>query len=127
MNLNQTELKKIRKSGIIAAIIFTLVGTLHLYRGHAGFSAIAYILSIFFFTMTRFFPHTFKKITETIGAVLTGLALSIVFFLVIMPIGLIRRLFGKQSLEKEIERSRKSYWVKKAVSEEDSSQYQKQF
>lgn len=127
MNLNQTELKKIRKSGIIAAVILLTIATLHLLKGHNKFSIALYILAVVFFIMTRFFPAVFKKLTQAIGESITGLMLSIVFYVVITPMGLIMRLFSKDPLDRRIEKEKDSYWIKKEPATEDVSRYEKQF
>jgi len=44
---------------------------------------------------------------------MSRLILIILFYLVITPLGLILRLFGKDFLELKIEREKKSYWNKK--------------
>lgn len=127
MSLNQTELKKIKKSGIIAAVIFLTIATLHLFKGHQRLSIAFYILAGMFFIMTGFFPVVFKKITDAIGELITGLMLSIVFYAVITPMGLMMRLFGKDPLDNEIEKEKDSYWIEKEPISEDTTRYEKQF
>lgn len=127
MSLSQTELKRIKKSGIIAAVIFLTIATLHLFKGHHRLSIAFYLLAGAFFIMTGFFPAVFKKITDALGELITGLMLSIVFYLVITPMGLIMRLFRKDPLDKKIERGKDSYWIEKEPATEDITRYEKQF
>lgn len=127
MSLNQIELKQIRRSGIIAALIFLTIATLHLLKGHHGFAIAFYLLAGTFFTMTGFFPAAFKKITSTIGEFVTALMLSLIFYIMITPMGLMMRLFGRDPLDKKIEKEKDSYWEKKEVSGEDITGYEKQF
>lgn len=127
MNLNQIELKRIRKSGIIATVIFLTIGTLHLLKGHNKLSIALYILAGTFFIMTRFSPFTFKKLTHTIGELITGLLLSIVFYVVVTPMGLIMKLFTKDPLDRRIEKEKDSYWIEKELVSEDITRYEKQF
>lgn len=127
MSLNQTELKKIRKSGIIATVILLTIGTLHLLKGHNRLSIALYILAVVFFIMTRFSPFAFKKLTQAIGESITGVLLSIVFYVVITPMGLIMRLFSKDPLDRRIEKGKNSYWIEKELATEDVTRYEKQF
>lgn len=127
MSLNQIELKKIRRSGLIAALIFLTIATLHLFKGHSGFAIAFYLLAGTFFTMTRFFPEAFKKITQAIGESVTALILSVLFYVVITPMGLMMRLLRRDPLDKKIDKEKDSYWQKKEVSGEDITGYERQF
>ena len=49
------------------------------------------------------------KIGDVLGMINTALILFLVFFLVISPVGLVMRLFGKQALELKIKPG-SSYW-----------------
>lgn len=125
--MSQTEIKKIRKTGLIAPVILSVIGTLHLWRGHSKVSIALYTLALIIFIMTMFFPAAFKKTTNAIGTFITNIMLSIVFFLVITPFGLIMRLFRKDPLDKKIEKDKDSYWIKREEASEDVSSYEKQF
>ena len=127
MVLNQTEIKKIRLSAIIASLIFLTIGTVHLFKKHPHFYITAYTLCLFFFVMVVFFTAAFKKLTSFIGGLITALLLALVFFAVITPIGLIMRLFGKDPLDRKIEKGKGSYWEKKGAVSEDVERYEKQF
>mgnify|MGYP001243983998 FL=1 len=45
-----------------------------------------------------------------IGWVMTRVILSLLFYVILTPIGLIARLFGKQFVELRWDKSKKSYW-----------------
>ena len=61
-----------------------------------------------------------------LGWIMTRVILSILFYAVITPIGLISRLFGKQFLELRWDKSKGSYWnYSSSKTERDS--YEKQF
>ena len=116
-----------KKSGIIAALIFLIIGTLHLLKGHNGYSIVFYALAGIFFVMTQFFPEVFTKITRAIGEFITKLILCVIFYSVVTPTGLIMRLFGKDPLDRRIEKEKDSYWTKKEGITEDGNRYEKQF
>lgn len=127
MSLNQIELKRIKRTGLIAPIILLAIGTLHLKKGHLGLALFLYILATVIFFMTMFLPSVFKRTTNAIGELITKLLLSVVFYIAITPLGLIMRLFGKDMLKKRIEKDRDSYWIKKESAAEPISSYEKQF
>jgi len=46
-----------------------------------------------------------------LGAIFAPIAMGIVFFIVVTPIGLIMRLLGKDILKKKYNKNEKSYWI----------------
>ncbi len=63
----------------------------------------------------------------TIGWIMSRIFLTILFFLVITPIGLLMRIFGKALLQQKIEPERKSYWLKRDRSDGGNERYERQF
>ncbi|KUK91530.1 MAG: hypothetical protein XE04_1041 [Marinimicrobia bacterium 46_43] len=49
-------------------------------------------------------------ITGVLGTILTFLLLSLVFFLLIFPLGFFRRILGKSPLDDRIKKESRSYW-----------------
>lgn len=49
--------------------------------------------------------------TYPIGWVGSHLALGVFFYLVLTPIGVLMRIFGRDPLERRLERERATYWV----------------
>ena len=62
-----------------------------------------------------------------LGWFMTRIILSLLFFLVITPIGLTMRLLGKDFLGLKIKSSNESYWNKRDKENELNQDYQKQF
>jgi amino acid transporter len=127
MSNGDEEIKKIIRSAVIAGLIFLAIGTLHLFKRHPHFYITAFSLSLFFFVMGVFFTAAFKRLTSFIGSLITALLLALVFFIVITPLGLIMRLFGKDPLSRNIEKGKSSYWEKKQTISEDVKRYENQF
>ena len=50
-----------------------------------------------------------------LGAIVAPVIMSIIFFLVITPIGLIMKIMGKDLLNKKYDRIKKTYWIKRDV------------
>ena len=126
MRLSQIEIKKIRRNAIIGGIILFIIATLHLIKGHTGFYRFLYSLSCFLFIVGGFFPQRFKQIADVVGQVITKFLLSIIFFIIITPIGVIMRVLGKDTLDKNIDKEKESYWVSRDA-EDDISAYEKQY
>ena len=52
------------------------------------------------------------KFGETLGRIIAPIAMSIVYFIIITPIGLFMRLIGKDLLRTKFSKN-KSYWIKR--------------
>ena len=53
------------------------------------------------------------KFGMILGAVIAPIVMSLVYFFTVFPIGIIMRLFGKDLLSLKINKSKKSYWIKR--------------
>lgn len=53
--------------------------------------------------------------------------LVVLFYLVITPLGLILKIFGKDLLDLKIEKNKNSYWVPRKVAHKSKESYRKQF
>jgi len=53
--------------------------------------------------------------------------LTILFYLVLTPIGFIAKIFGKKFLSLKIDDGAKSYWEKREVKSTDLTEYERQF
>ena len=117
MSLNSTDTKQIRKFGLIALIFFGFLCALGIWREKFiptylfGFLA---ILGLGFLLL----PYQLKpvfigwlKIAHFIGRVITTLILTLAYYLVITPSGLIKRLFGGRPLPVKPDRNASTYWV----------------
>ncbi len=67
------------------------------------------------------------KGAHAIGSVIIGVILSILFYFVFTPVGIITRILGKDLLDKKLEPERDSYWVKRDQEEFDKEQLHRQF
>ena len=126
MGLSQIEIKKIRRNAIIGGIILFIIATLHLIKGHTGFYRFLYCLSTFLLVVGGFLPQRFKQIADVVGQVITGFLLSVIFFIIITPIGIVLRMLGKDTLDKDIDKEKDSYWINRGE-EGDISAYEKQY
>ncbi len=48
-----------------------------------------------------------------LGKIMAPIVMSLVFFLTVLPTGIVMRLLGKDLLNRKIDRSAPSYWVKR--------------
>jgi len=134
VNSNQIDLKEVKKFGIALAVILTVIGSIHFFRGHSGVFAWLLGFGVFFLLLSTMFTKwfvpfyiVFTKVLHAIGWFNTRLLLSLVFYLVLTPTGLIMRLFGKDELDKKLDRKRETYWQEREPATEDIKRYEKQY
>ena len=66
-------------------------------------------------------------ISVILGWFMTRVILSVLFYLVLTPLGLLTRLFKKQFLDLKIDKSQESYWNYRSIKEFDPGEYERQF
>ncbi|HMB93369.1 MAG TPA: SxtJ family membrane protein [Rhodothermales bacterium] len=62
-----------------------------------------------------------------LGFVMTRVLLTLVFFLLITPIGLVRRLFGKDPLRQKPDADATSYWIPKTYDDPSKERLEKYY
>ena len=124
--------RDIRSFGITMGIILFIISGLLMYYDKESYQLIAIIASTFI-GIGFILPILLKPIyyvwmifAAILGWVMTRVILSIVFYLIMTPIGLITRLLGEDFLSlKNI--SSNSYWNNRDSSTELNQDYEKQF
>jgi hypothetical protein len=117
MNSNSTDTKEIRKFGVIAFIFFGCLCTMGLWMkrplpiylfGFLSFLGLGFIL-----IPSRLRPvyAAWLKFAHFLGRVITTLILTLSYYFVITPAGLIKRLFGGRPLPVSHDKEALSYWV----------------
>jgi hypothetical protein len=71
--------------------------------------------------------YLWMGIAVAIGFVMTRVILTIFFFLVLTPVGLVFRLIGRDALHRQLDREADSYWIDKEYPITDRSRYEKFF
>lgn len=106
-----------RSFGIVFAVVFALIGLYPLLVG-GGVRIWALLVAALFLSLSLFFPTVLAvpnrlwfKFGMLLGAVVAPLVMALVFFLAVLPTGLIMRLLGKDLLRQRIDRSASSYWI----------------
>ncbi len=126
--------KKIRTVSLGLATILTAVGLLKLYKDqmivaivllYLGMTSL--ILAFFFQSLMKPVYIVFMKVAHILGWINTRILLGIIYYIIITPIGVIMKVFGKDLLDKRIKPDKGSYWVKREKIEFDKSRYEKQF
>jgi len=113
----KTSPRDLRKFGLLVGGVFTVLGILFWARGKAHYP---YFLApgAALVALGSVVPRVLKPvyigwmtIAIVLGFVISNIILTVFFFLVIMPIGLLARVFGKDFLGLRLDRNASSYWI----------------
>lgn len=125
--------KELRKFGITFGIFLGLLGGWFLWRDKEHYSYIL-ILSVAFLLLGLVVPIVLKPVYKVwmtlavlLGWLMTRVILSVLFYLVVTPIGLLGRLFGKDFLDLKFDRNTDSYWILRKESKFQRKNYENQF
>ena len=124
--------KDIKSFGITIGIILFIISGLLMYYGKEFYQLIAIIASTIM-VLGFIFPTLIKPIyfiwmtfAAILGWIMTRVILSLVFYLIITPIGLITRMLGEDFLALKKLQSN-SYWNQRDSFKELNQNYEKQF
>jgi Saxitoxin biosynthesis operon protein SxtJ len=106
-----------RSFGVVFAVVFALIGTVPWLFGGivrlwalavgAGFLAVAFVAP----TLLAPFNRLWLRFGLFLHKIVSPLVLGVMFFLVITPMGVLMRLFGKDPLRLKLDRASESYWI----------------
>jgi len=123
----------LRKFAILIGVIFLALGFM-LFLKRKDFNLILGVISAAFFVFAFTKPELLKpiyiawmKLAFVLGWINTRIILIIAFYLVFTPVALLLRMFGKDILDKGIDNSRNSYWIKKEQKSFCLQDYERQF
>jgi len=130
----RTEAQEAKRFAIIVTILLAAWGGWLLWRHRStgawiAFSggAIALVMSLALQPIWLRFFRLWMKFAEVLSWVMTRVILSLCFYLVVTPIGLAMRLFGKRPLDLRFKDGKPSYWVDKPEGEYTLDRYRKVF
>ncbi len=125
--------RDLRKFGLLVGGVLTILGLLYCWRGKPVYP---YLLApgLALMLLGAVLPRTLKYIyigwmamAFALGFVISHVILTLFFFLVITPIGLVARLAGKDFLHRKLNRNGASYWVPRQRKPSTRAEYEQQF
>ena len=130
-NINSSK-KNIKDFGISFGVILLIIAGFLFYKDHSAYN-ISLFAGLIFIFLGVFSPIILKPLYKIwmifaviIGAIMTRIILTILFFLVMTPIGLFTRLIGRDFLNLKIT-NQSSYWNSRVKKDELNQNYEKQF
>jgi hypothetical protein len=108
-----------RGFGFVFAGFFVIVALVRWWKDHGGagwFLAAALAMLLISFVRPSLlapFNRVWTKLALLLSKVMNPVIMAILFFLVVAPIGLLMRLFGKRPLALGCDPAAKSYWIER--------------
>ena len=115
-----TEQSSEKSFGVVFSIVFLIVALYPLITS-TGLRIWALVVSIIFFLLAFLAPKILVlpnklwfKFGLLIGSIVAPIVMTLVYFVTVVPTGLIMRLLGKDLLKQKLDKNAKSYWVKRS-------------
>ena len=129
----RTDNKAIRDFGILIGFILLIIAGILFYKERESYELII-LLGIAFIGLGLGMPIILKPFYSiwmyfavVLGWFMTRLILGLLFYIIVSPIGLISRLFGKRFLELKNSSLNSSYWNYKNNQRTSHQDFEKQY
>ena len=106
--------------GIVFSIVFLIVALYPLINSE-GLRIWALVASIIFFFLAFIAPKVLVfpnklwfKFGLLLSSIVAPIVMAFVYFVTVLPTGLIMRLLGKDLLKQKLDKNAKTYWVKRS-------------
>lgn len=123
----------IRKFGITIGLFLMILAGFLFWRGKESFE-IFLISGLVLLVLGLTIPVVLKPVywiwmvlAVILGWIMTRVILSLLFYIVITPIGLFSRLFGNKFLDLKWDKSKDTYWNYRNTKQLNSEDYERQF
>jgi len=122
-----------KKFGLFFALIFFVAAVYLNYSSSQLLAFLSLCASVFFLLAALFFDSLLLPLNKLwmrlgllLGMIVSPLVMSIIFFTLFVPIGLIMRLFGRDELRLKM-KSRDSHWKSREHDESNADSFNHQF
>lgn len=108
-----------RSFGLVFAVVFILIALFPLLQGQAmrlwalGVSGALLVVAFLLPTLLTYPNHLWLRFGLLLNAIVSPVAMGVLFFLVITPTGLVMRWFGHDPLRLKFDTTASSYWIKR--------------
>lgn len=130
----KTGRQELRKFGLLVGSVFLVLGILFWLRHkpHYPWFLFPGILLVFAGgTYPKILRHIYlvwMTLAIILGFIVSNVILTLFFFVVITPIGMVARIAGKDFLRLKLDRNATTYWIpRKPASQKTQGDYERQF
>lgn len=123
----------VKKTGITVGIVLILISLLLWYLGKTSFvyfssiGGLFVILAFIAIPMLRPFHKLWMMLALAMGFVMSRVILTILYYFILTPIGLIAKLVGKKFMPVRFDKSALTYWEKRENPVKQQIDYERQF
>lgn len=123
----------VKKTGISVGVVLILISLLSWYLGKASFvyfsiaGGLFVILAFIAIPVLRPFHKLWMMLALLMGFVMSRVILTILYYLVLTPIGLIAKLVGKKFIPLGFDKNANTYWEKRENTAKQQIDYERQF
>ena len=114
-----TEQSSEKSFGVVFSIVFLIVALYPLINSE-GLRIWALVVSIIFFLLAFLAPKILVlpnklwfKFGLLVGSIVAPIVMTLIYFVTVLPTGLIMRLLGKDLLKQKLDKNAKSYWIER--------------
>jgi hypothetical protein len=122
-----------RKSALVVAAVFLLIAAWNLYRGRTtvliifgSISAALFVAGLFVPVAARAFHRAWMRLAVALGHVNSRVLLTLMYYLVFTPYGLVSRLVGRDPLRRR-GKAGESYWTERKRTRQEREQFERLF
>ena len=115
-----TEKSSEKSFGVIFSIVFLIVALYPLINSE-GLRIWASVVSTIFFLLAFVAPKVLVlpnklwfKFGLLLGSIIAPIVMAMVYFITVLPTGIIMRLLGKDLLKQKLDNNAKSYWIERS-------------
>jgi hypothetical protein len=125
--------RELRQFGITIGLVLGLLGSWFLWRNKEGGSLLLIAATLFLslgFILPRLlkpFQKLWMTLAVLLGWLMTRIILTILFYLVVTPIGLLAKVSGKDFLNRKFNSDASSYWIPRKAITPEKRNYENQF
>jgi hypothetical protein len=123
----------VKKTGLTVGVVLILVSLLLWYLGKTSFiyfsiiGGLFVILAIIAIPVLRPFHKLWMMLALAMGFVMSRVILTILYYLVLTPIGLLAKIVGKKFMPLGFDKNEKTYWEKRDLTDKKQIDYERQF
>ena len=122
-----------RKTALVVAAVFFAIALWNMYRGRltpvaafAGIAAGLTLIVLFVPVAARAFHRFWMGIAAVLGYVNSRILLSLLYYGLFTPVGLVRRLLGRDPMKRRGS-AQSSYWVTRENTRQTKDQFERLF
>jgi len=125
--------KSVRKTGLTVGVVLILISFILWWLEKNSFiyfsitGGLFIILSYIAVAVLKPFHKVWIGFSLILGFVMSRIILSVLFFLVVTPIGLIAKLVGKKFMPLGFDKNATTYWEKREKTVKEKVDYERQF